>query len=129
MVDAEVDVRDGEQVWAAIAHEAHLVRDVWRHAAPPDPLDPTSTWDELGRRWQSTPRGNSAPRAAQSRPRKPPWTAKSKSSSPTVGPSTAWDRRRSLNRYATTTFIPCSSINPPPACARCSAKLPDGMIC
>ena len=50
MVDAEVDVRDADQVWAAIAHEAHLVRDVWLHAAPPDPLDPTSTWDELGRR-------------------------------------------------------------------------------
>ena len=48
VVDAEVDVRDAEQVWAAIAHEAHLVRDVWRHAAPPDPLDPTSSGDELG---------------------------------------------------------------------------------
>ena len=50
MVDAEVDVRDAEQVFAAIAHEAHLERDVWPYAAPSDPLDPTSSRDELGRR-------------------------------------------------------------------------------
>ena len=37
-----------KQVWAAIAHEAHLTRDVWLQAAPPDALDPTSTRDELG---------------------------------------------------------------------------------
>jgi 4-hydroxy-3-polyprenylbenzoate decarboxylase len=50
VVDAEVSVRDAEEVWAAIAQEAHLVRDVWLHAAPRDPLDPTSNWNELGRR-------------------------------------------------------------------------------
>ena len=48
VVDAEVDVRDAEEVWAAIALEAHLVRDVWQHAAPPDPFDPTSAGNELG---------------------------------------------------------------------------------
>lgn len=50
VVDAGVDVRDSEQVWKAIAHEAHPQRDVWRCAAPADPLDPTSAWGELGRR-------------------------------------------------------------------------------
>ncbi len=50
LVDAEVDVRNAEEVWASIAHEAHLVRDVWLHVAPPDPLDPTSAWDGLGQR-------------------------------------------------------------------------------
>ena len=48
VVDAEVDVRDAEEVWAAIAQETHLARDVWLHAAPPDPLDPASIRDELG---------------------------------------------------------------------------------
>ena len=40
VVDADVDVRDAEEVWAAIAHEAHLDRDVWLHTAPADPLGP-----------------------------------------------------------------------------------------
>jgi 4-hydroxy-3-polyprenylbenzoate decarboxylase len=50
IVDADVDVRDADQVWMAIAHEAHLVRDVWLHAALPDPWDATSSRDELGHR-------------------------------------------------------------------------------
>jgi 4-hydroxy-3-polyprenylbenzoate decarboxylase len=50
VVDAGVNVRDAEEVWAAIAHEANVERDIWLHAAPPDPLDPTSDGDELGRR-------------------------------------------------------------------------------
>ncbi len=48
VVDADVDVHDAEQVLAAIAHEAHCVRDVWELAGPGDPLDPTSAWNELG---------------------------------------------------------------------------------
>jgi 4-hydroxy-3-polyprenylbenzoate decarboxylase len=50
VVDADVDVRDAEGVWAAIAHEAHFVRDVWPHAAPSDPLDATSSYGELCQR-------------------------------------------------------------------------------
>ena len=58
-----------KQVWAAIAHEAHLVRDVWLHAAPPDPLDPTSTWDELGRRMAIDATRKFAAEGRASRPR------------------------------------------------------------
>jgi 4-hydroxy-3-polyprenylbenzoate decarboxylase len=50
IVDADLDVCDPDQVWAAIAREAHLERDVWVHAAPADPWDATSTAEELGRR-------------------------------------------------------------------------------
>ncbi len=50
VVDAAVYVRDADEVWAAIAQEAHLSHDVWQYAAPPDPCDPTSIGDELGRR-------------------------------------------------------------------------------
>jgi 4-hydroxy-3-polyprenylbenzoate decarboxylase len=50
VVDADVDVRQADQVWEAIAHDAHLVRDVWQHAGPCDPLDPTSAENELGQR-------------------------------------------------------------------------------
>ncbi len=37
LVDANVDVRDANEVWAAIAQQAHLVRDVWVQPAPSDP--------------------------------------------------------------------------------------------
>jgi 4-hydroxy-3-polyprenylbenzoate decarboxylase len=50
VVDAEVDVRNAEGVWAAIARETHLERDVWLHDAPPDPLGPAATGSALGRR-------------------------------------------------------------------------------
>ena len=50
LVDANVDVRDANEVWAAIAQQAHLVRDVWLQPAPSDPLDPTSSGNELGNR-------------------------------------------------------------------------------
>ncbi len=69
VVDAEVDVRDAEEVWAAITHEAHLERDVWLHAAPADPLDPTSSWDELGRRMAIDATRKFAAEGRQSRPR------------------------------------------------------------
>ena len=69
MVDAEVDVRDAEQVWAAIAHEAHWVRDVWELAAPGDPLTPTSSWDELARRMAIDATRKFATEGHASRPR------------------------------------------------------------
>jgi len=50
IVDAEVNVRDAEEVQAAIIHETHLERGVWLQTAPPDPLDPTLIAGELGRR-------------------------------------------------------------------------------
>jgi 4-hydroxy-3-polyprenylbenzoate decarboxylase len=69
VVDADVDVRDAEQVWAAIAHEAHLVRDVWELAAPGDPLDPTSSGDELSRRLAIDATRKFAAEGRESRPR------------------------------------------------------------
>jgi 4-hydroxy-3-polyprenylbenzoate decarboxylase len=48
--DAEIDVRSADEVWAAIARDAHPVRDVWLQAAPPDPLDPTSIAGEATHR-------------------------------------------------------------------------------
>jgi 4-hydroxy-3-polyprenylbenzoate decarboxylase len=48
VVDAAIDVRDAEQVWAAIVHETHLVHDVWNAAFTRDPLDPTSSMDAIG---------------------------------------------------------------------------------
>ena len=53
-----VNVRDAEQVWAAIAHEAHLVRDVWQLAVPADNIDPTSPGMSLAAEWPLTPRGS-----------------------------------------------------------------------
>ena len=50
VVDTDVNVRDAETVWAAIAHETHLAADVLLQTAPPNPLDPTSHNDEIGRR-------------------------------------------------------------------------------
>ncbi len=50
LVDEEVDVRDADRVWAAIARQTHPLRDVWLQAAPPDPLDATLTPGELGQR-------------------------------------------------------------------------------
>jgi 4-hydroxy-3-polyprenylbenzoate decarboxylase len=50
VVDADLDVRDAEQVLAAVAREAHCTDDVWELAGPGDPLDPTSAWGELNRR-------------------------------------------------------------------------------
>jgi 4-hydroxy-3-polyprenylbenzoate decarboxylase len=47
VVDAEVDVRDPEQIWAAITQEAHLLGDVWPHTAALDPWDPASTTGEF----------------------------------------------------------------------------------
>ncbi|MGO9113010.1 MAG: UbiD family decarboxylase [Thermoguttaceae bacterium] len=69
VVDAEVDVRDADGVWAAIAHESHLVRDVWLHAAPSDPLDPTSTWNELGQRMAIDATRKLGAEGRESRPR------------------------------------------------------------
>jgi 4-hydroxy-3-polyprenylbenzoate decarboxylase len=50
VVDEDIDVRDAEQVWAAIVNEVHLVTDVWNLAGPGDPLDPTSSRDLLSNR-------------------------------------------------------------------------------
>ena len=69
IVDAEVDVCDAGQVWAAIAHEAHPVRDVWLHSAPPDPLDPALTGDVLGRRMAIDATRKFAAEGCASRPR------------------------------------------------------------
>ncbi len=69
LVDAEVDVRDAEQVLAAIAHEAHWVRDAWELAAPGDPLDPASSWHELGRRMAIDATRKFATEGHASRPR------------------------------------------------------------
>ena len=69
VVDADVDVREAEQVRAAIAHEAHVVRDVWELAAPGDPLDPTSAGDELSRRMAVDATRKLAAEGRASRPR------------------------------------------------------------
>jgi 4-hydroxy-3-polyprenylbenzoate decarboxylase len=50
MVDADVDVRDAEQVLAAITQESHLTDDIWELAGPGDPLDRMSPSGELTRR-------------------------------------------------------------------------------
>jgi 4-hydroxy-3-polyprenylbenzoate decarboxylase len=50
VVDEEVDVRDAEQVFEAIVHEAHAVDDLWELAGPRDPIDPTASSGELSRR-------------------------------------------------------------------------------
>ena len=69
MVDADVDVRDADQVWSAIAQEAHLDRDVWLQAAPADPWDTTSTADELGSRMAIDATGKPAAKSRTSSPR------------------------------------------------------------
>jgi 4-hydroxy-3-polyprenylbenzoate decarboxylase len=70
VVDADVDVRDADQVWAAIAHEAHPLRDVWLQAAPSDPLDPTSRGGELAQRMAIDATRKFAGEGHESRPRK-----------------------------------------------------------
>ncbi len=69
VVDAEVDVRNAEEVWAAIAHEAHLERDVWLYTAPRDPSDTSSSGDELGRRMAIDATRKIATEGRGSRPR------------------------------------------------------------
>jgi 4-hydroxy-3-polyprenylbenzoate decarboxylase len=50
LVDAEVEVRNTNEVWRAISHQAHLARDVWTQIGALDPLDPISYGNELGHR-------------------------------------------------------------------------------
>jgi 4-hydroxy-3-polyprenylbenzoate decarboxylase len=42
LVDDDVDVRDHQQVWSAVAAHTDLGRDVFSHQGPPDPWDPAT---------------------------------------------------------------------------------------
>ena len=119
VVDADVDVRDAEQVWAAIAHETHPVRDISTHPAPPDPLDPALRPANLGGGWRSTPRGSLPLKAMRRAPHRPLGSRRGKAG------------RRPLVRVRPGTGArgPWKSINLPPACGKCSARLPGGTIC
>jgi 4-hydroxy-3-polyprenylbenzoate decarboxylase len=50
VVDAEVDVRDMDEVLAAIVREANWLDDLWGNEGPGDPLDPTIPWHRNTRR-------------------------------------------------------------------------------
>ncbi len=50
IVDAKVDVRDADQVFAAIVQEGNCGEEAWEMAGPGDPLDPTSPWGSYSRR-------------------------------------------------------------------------------
>jgi 4-hydroxy-3-polyprenylbenzoate decarboxylase len=69
VVDSRLDVRDAEQVWAAIILEAHLERDVWLQTAPPDPWDSTSIRGALGCRMAIDATRKLAGEGHESRPR------------------------------------------------------------
>jgi 4-hydroxy-3-polyprenylbenzoate decarboxylase len=49
VVDADIDVRDSEQVLTAIAEEADWQHDRWELRGAADPLDPTSSWGSPSR--------------------------------------------------------------------------------
>ena len=97
LVDADVDVLNADEVWAAIAQQAHLARDVWLHARRRTHWIRPQRGTNSASEWPSTPRGNQAPRAMRRGRATPLWIAISKNSSPTAGPSMAWGRRAKKN--------------------------------
>ncbi len=50
IVDADVDVRQPEQVWSAVASRADFGRDLILQSGPPDPTDPAAEPGVLGQR-------------------------------------------------------------------------------
>jgi 4-hydroxy-3-polyprenylbenzoate decarboxylase len=47
VVDADVNVRDTDCVFAAIARETHFKEDIWELAGPCDPIDASASWGLL----------------------------------------------------------------------------------
>ena len=58
IVDGDVDVRDHQQVLAAVAANVRPGRNVLVEDGPADPFDPATRAGAWGRKWPSTPREN-----------------------------------------------------------------------